>query len=68
MQDHRVTTDLCFMFVTWVVCCRYNRLDYLYLNAGIMPNPQFDVKAFFKGLFSRYSVNFTCSHAAFGIV
>ncbi|KAM7388488.1 hypothetical protein PAMP_024658 [Pampus punctatissimus] len=27
---------------------RYNRLDYLYLNAGIMPNPQFDVKAFFK--------------------
>uniref|UniRef100_UPI0037E70FAE 3-keto-steroid reductase/17-beta-hydroxysteroid dehydrogenase 7 isoform X1 n=1 Tax=Semicossyphus pulcher TaxID=241346 RepID=UPI0037E70FAE len=32
---------------------RYNRLDYLYLNAGIMPNPQFDVKAFFKGLFSN---------------
>lgn len=31
---------------------RYHRLDYLYLNAGIMPNPQFDVKAFFKGLFS----------------
>ncbi|KAI9547772.1 hypothetical protein NQZ68_015038 [Dissostichus eleginoides] len=31
---------------------RYNRLDYLYLNAGIMPNPQFDVNAFFKGLFS----------------
>ncbi|XP_026200549.1 3-keto-steroid reductase isoform X2 [Anabas testudineus] len=31
---------------------RYNRLDYLYLNAGIMPNPQFDVKAFFKGIFS----------------
>ncbi|XP_062280226.1 3-keto-steroid reductase isoform X1 [Scomber scombrus] len=31
---------------------RYNRLDYLYLNAGIMPNPQFDVKSFFKGLFS----------------
>ncbi|XP_045904618.1 3-keto-steroid reductase [Micropterus dolomieu] len=31
---------------------RYNRLDYLYLNAGIMPNPQFDVEAFFKGLFS----------------
>ncbi|KAF7665256.1 hypothetical protein LDENG_00149530 [Lucifuga dentata] len=31
---------------------RYSRLDYLYLNAGIMPNPQFDVKAFFKGLFS----------------
>ncbi|XP_034566153.1 3-keto-steroid reductase [Notolabrus celidotus] len=31
---------------------RYNRLDYLYLNAGIMPNPQFDMVAFFKGLFS----------------
>lgn len=31
---------------------RYNRLDYVYLNAGIMPNPQFDVQAFFKGLFS----------------
>ncbi|KAM4574407.1 3-keto-steroid reductase/17-beta-hydroxysteroid dehydrogenase 7 isoform 2-T2 [Fundulus diaphanus] len=31
---------------------RYDRLDYLYLNAGIMPNPEFDVKAFFKGLFS----------------
>uniref|UniRef100_A0A8C6WPN1 Hydroxysteroid (17-beta) dehydrogenase 7 n=1 Tax=Neogobius melanostomus TaxID=47308 RepID=A0A8C6WPN1_9GOBI len=31
---------------------RYNRLDYLYLNAGIMPNPQFDVKAFFRGLLS----------------
>uniref|UniRef100_A0A674NWJ0 3-keto-steroid reductase/17-beta-hydroxysteroid dehydrogenase 7 n=1 Tax=Takifugu rubripes TaxID=31033 RepID=A0A674NWJ0_TAKRU len=31
---------------------RYNRLDFLYLNAGIMPNPHFDVKAFFRGLFS----------------
>uniref|UniRef100_A0A3Q3MI72 3-keto-steroid reductase/17-beta-hydroxysteroid dehydrogenase 7 n=1 Tax=Mastacembelus armatus TaxID=205130 RepID=A0A3Q3MI72_9TELE len=31
---------------------RYCRLDYLYLNAGIMPNAQFDVKAFFKGIFS----------------
>ncbi|XP_068175984.1 3-keto-steroid reductase/17-beta-hydroxysteroid dehydrogenase 7 [Antennarius striatus] len=31
---------------------RYNRVDYLYLNAGIMPNPHFDMKAFFKGLFS----------------
>nr|XP_046247463.1 3-keto-steroid reductase isoform X3 [Scatophagus argus] len=35
---------------------RYNRLDYLYLNAGIMPNPQFDVKAFFKGLFSSHVI------------
>ncbi|XP_066522341.1 3-keto-steroid reductase isoform X2 [Hoplias malabaricus] len=32
---------------------RYNRLDFLYLNAGIMPNPQVDLKAFYKGLFSR---------------
>ncbi|KAJ8011213.1 hypothetical protein DPEC_G00055830 [Dallia pectoralis] len=31
---------------------RYVRLDCMYLNAGIMPNPQFDVRAFFKGLFS----------------
>ncbi|XP_030647401.1 3-keto-steroid reductase/17-beta-hydroxysteroid dehydrogenase 7 [Chanos chanos] len=31
---------------------RFNRLDYLYLNAGIMPNPQLDIKAFFRGLFS----------------
>ncbi|XP_061636528.1 3-keto-steroid reductase/17-beta-hydroxysteroid dehydrogenase 7-like isoform X2 [Phyllopteryx taeniolatus] len=31
---------------------RFTRLDYVYLNAGIMPNPQFDFKAFFKGLFS----------------
>lgn len=32
---------------------KYNRLDYLYLNAGIMPNPSVDFKAFYKGLFSR---------------
>ncbi|XP_062919897.1 3-keto-steroid reductase isoform X2 [Mobula hypostoma] len=32
---------------------RYQRLDYLYLNAGIMPNPQFNLKAFLDGLFSR---------------
>uniref|UniRef100_A0A673VWA3 Hydroxysteroid (17-beta) dehydrogenase 7 n=1 Tax=Salmo trutta TaxID=8032 RepID=A0A673VWA3_SALTR len=32
----------------------YNRLDYLYLNAGIMPNPQLDVKAFCMGLFSSH--------------
>ncbi|XP_037530214.1 3-keto-steroid reductase [Nematolebias whitei] len=31
---------------------RYDRLDCLYLNAGIMPNPELDIKAFFKGLFS----------------
>lgn len=33
--------------------CRYNRVDFMYLNAGIMPNPQVNVRAFFKGLFSR---------------
>lgn len=47
--------------VALLVICRYNRLDYLYLNAGIMPNPQFDLKGFFKGLFSRYTVDFRCS-------
>uniref|UniRef100_UPI00398EFD27 3-keto-steroid reductase/17-beta-hydroxysteroid dehydrogenase 7 isoform X2 n=1 Tax=Pristiophorus japonicus TaxID=55135 RepID=UPI00398EFD27 len=32
---------------------RYQRLDYLYLNAGIMPNPHFSLKAFLSGLLSR---------------
>ncbi|XP_057714334.1 3-keto-steroid reductase isoform X3 [Corythoichthys intestinalis] len=36
---------------------RYERIDFLYLNAGIMPNPQVDIKAFFKGLFSRNAIN-----------
>ncbi|XP_063057301.1 3-keto-steroid reductase [Engraulis encrasicolus] len=36
---------------------RYNRLDYVYLNAGIMPNPQLDIKAFFRGLFSSNVIN-----------
>ncbi|XP_067846776.1 3-keto-steroid reductase isoform X2 [Heptranchias perlo] len=31
---------------------RYQRLDYLYLNAGIMPFPHFSLKAFLSGLFS----------------
>lgn len=39
------------------VKARYNRIDFLYLNAGIMPNPQVDIKAFFKGLFSRNVIN-----------
>ncbi|KAE8295051.1 3-keto-steroid reductase [Larimichthys crocea] len=39
------------------VKARYNRIDFLYLNAGIMPNPQLNVKAFFKGLFSRNVIN-----------
>ncbi|XP_028986954.1 3-keto-steroid reductase [Betta splendens] len=36
---------------------RYNKIDFLYLNAGIMPNPQVDIGAFFKGLFSRNAIN-----------
>ncbi|XP_062284808.1 3-keto-steroid reductase/17-beta-hydroxysteroid dehydrogenase 7-like [Scomber scombrus] len=36
---------------------RYSRIDFLYLNAGIMPNPQVDIKALFKGLFSRNVIN-----------
>ncbi|CAN0187476.1 3-keto-steroid reductase/17-beta-hydroxysteroid dehydrogenase 7 [Lampetra fluviatilis] len=32
---------------------RYKRLDYLYLNAGIMPNPRVNWSAYFSGLFSR---------------
>ncbi|XP_070701207.1 3-keto-steroid reductase/17-beta-hydroxysteroid dehydrogenase 7-like [Pempheris klunzingeri] len=39
------------------VKARYSRVDFLYLNAGIMPNPQVNVKAFFKGLFSRNVIN-----------
>lgn len=31
---------------------RFQRLDYLYLNAGIMSNPRIDFKAFMRGLFS----------------
>uniref|UniRef100_A0A8D0HIB1 3-keto-steroid reductase/17-beta-hydroxysteroid dehydrogenase 7 n=1 Tax=Sphenodon punctatus TaxID=8508 RepID=A0A8D0HIB1_SPHPU len=36
---------------------RFQRLDYLYLNAGIMLNPHIDCKAFFRGLFSRRAVH-----------
>lgn len=36
---------------------RYSRIDFLYLNAGIMPNPAVDIGAFFKGLFSRNAIN-----------
>ncbi|XP_068427208.1 3-keto-steroid reductase/17-beta-hydroxysteroid dehydrogenase 7-like [Clinocottus analis] len=39
------------------VTARYNRIDFLYLNAGIMPNPQVDFKALLKGLFSRNVIN-----------
>ncbi|KAE8611357.1 hypothetical protein XENTR_v10012419 [Xenopus tropicalis] len=36
---------------------RYKKVDYLYLNAGIMPNPQLSFRAFIKGLFSRNVIN-----------
>ncbi|XP_026230430.1 3-keto-steroid reductase-like [Anabas testudineus] len=36
---------------------RYRKIDFLYLNAGIMPNPQVDIRAFIKGLFSRNVIN-----------
>ncbi|XP_075472908.1 3-keto-steroid reductase/17-beta-hydroxysteroid dehydrogenase 7 isoform X2 [Ascaphus truei] len=36
---------------------RYGRVDYLYLNAGIMPNPRFNLKAFITGLFSRKALS-----------
>ncbi|XP_038650851.1 3-keto-steroid reductase isoform X4 [Scyliorhinus canicula] len=32
---------------------RYQHVDYLYLNAGIMPNPRFNLKAFLSNLLSR---------------
>ncbi|XP_075040184.1 3-keto-steroid reductase/17-beta-hydroxysteroid dehydrogenase 7 [Mixophyes fleayi] len=36
---------------------RYERIDSLYLNAGIMPHPQISIKAFIKGLFSRKAIS-----------
>ncbi|XP_067385086.1 3-keto-steroid reductase/17-beta-hydroxysteroid dehydrogenase 7-like isoform X1 [Channa argus] len=39
------------------VKARYSKIDFLYLNAGIMPNPQVDIRAFIKGLFSRNVIN-----------
>ncbi|XP_069823513.1 3-keto-steroid reductase/17-beta-hydroxysteroid dehydrogenase 7 isoform X2 [Dendropsophus ebraccatus] len=36
---------------------RYKQIDYLYLNAGIMPNPQISLKAFVKGLFSSKAIS-----------
>ncbi|XP_076993524.1 3-keto-steroid reductase/17-beta-hydroxysteroid dehydrogenase 7 isoform X2 [Tamandua tetradactyla] len=32
---------------------KFQRLDHVYLNAGIMPNPRLNIKAFVTGLFSR---------------
>ncbi|KAL2771378.1 3-keto-steroid reductase/17-beta-hydroxysteroid dehydrogenase 7 isoform 3 [Daubentonia madagascariensis] len=31
---------------------RFQRLDFVYLNAGVMPNPQLNIRALFSGLFS----------------
>ncbi|XP_053550055.1 3-keto-steroid reductase/17-beta-hydroxysteroid dehydrogenase 7 isoform X2 [Bombina bombina] len=36
---------------------RYQRVDFLYLNAGIMPNPRISLQAFIKGLFSRKAIS-----------
>ncbi|KAM4640942.1 3-keto-steroid reductase/17-beta-hydroxysteroid dehydrogenase 7 [Discoglossus pictus] len=36
---------------------RYQRVDYLYLNAGIMPNPRINIHAFVTGLFSRKAIS-----------
>ncbi|XP_053325278.1 3-keto-steroid reductase/17-beta-hydroxysteroid dehydrogenase 7 isoform X1 [Spea bombifrons] len=36
---------------------RYGRIDYLYLNAGIMPNPRVSHKAFITGLFSGKAIS-----------
>lgn len=30
--------------------CRFQHLDFVYLNAGIMPNPHVNFKALWKGL------------------
>ncbi|KAG9483391.1 3-keto-steroid reductase/17-beta-hydroxysteroid dehydrogenase 7 isoform X2 [Eleutherodactylus coqui] len=40
---------------------RYKQIDYLYLNAGIMPNPQINLKALVKGLFSRNVISMFAS-------
>ncbi|XP_053894442.1 3-keto-steroid reductase/17-beta-hydroxysteroid dehydrogenase 7 isoform X4 [Malaclemys terrapin pileata] len=36
--------------------CRFQRLDYLFLNAGIMPNTHISFKALISGLFSGYKI------------
>ncbi|XP_065265096.1 3-keto-steroid reductase/17-beta-hydroxysteroid dehydrogenase 7 isoform X2 [Emys orbicularis] len=35
---------------------RFQRLDYLFLNAGIMPNTHISFKALISGLFSGYKI------------
>ncbi|XP_074859178.1 3-keto-steroid reductase/17-beta-hydroxysteroid dehydrogenase 7 isoform X3 [Carettochelys insculpta] len=35
---------------------RFQRLDYLFLNAGIMPNTRVNFKALVSGLFSGYKI------------
>ncbi|XP_034634623.1 3-keto-steroid reductase isoform X2 [Trachemys scripta elegans] len=37
--------------------CRFQRLDYLFLNAGIMPNTHISFKALISGLFSGKAVH-----------
>ncbi|XP_024899704.1 3-keto-steroid reductase isoform X5 [Pteropus alecto] len=40
---------------------RFQRLDCVYLNAGIMPQPQLDVSALLLGLFSRKVIHMLCT-------
>ncbi|XP_004865231.1 3-keto-steroid reductase [Heterocephalus glaber] len=40
---------------------RFQRLDYIFLNAGIMPNPKLNIKALFSGLFSRNMIHMFCT-------
>ncbi|XP_019061139.1 3-keto-steroid reductase isoform X4 [Fukomys damarensis] len=40
---------------------RFQRLDYIFLNAGIMPNPKLNIKALFSGLFSRNVIHMFCT-------
>ncbi|XP_019516220.1 PREDICTED: 3-keto-steroid reductase isoform X6 [Hipposideros armiger] len=36
---------------------RFQRIDCVYLNAGIMPNPHLNVRALFSGIFSRKAIH-----------
>ncbi|XP_011375340.1 3-keto-steroid reductase isoform X1 [Pteropus vampyrus] len=40
---------------------RFQRLDCVYLNAGIMPQPQLDVSALLLGFFSRKVIHMLCT-------
>uniref|UniRef100_A0A673TWP6 3-keto-steroid reductase/17-beta-hydroxysteroid dehydrogenase 7 n=2 Tax=Suricata suricatta TaxID=37032 RepID=A0A673TWP6_SURSU len=52
-QAQEEHTTLSLTSVSTCLPIQFQRLDYVYLNAGIMPNPQLNLKALFSGLFSR---------------